>query len=225
MMLKIYPDRRWPAFWRVLADTAVFVWTVAWAYLGFLIYQTVMGLEVIADGIKSTGLTLDQWISSFRRAVPGGIPILTQFLQNIANVLQQYSGDPLIAAGQNIHDAIFRVAIALALLIALPPLLLVLVPYTAWRWRDMRETGAALGFVRIAAMTGRADAARAVLAYRAVSNLSFRQLMNASPDPVGDLSEHRYDRLANAMLRRAGIDPTRLPPPDLPELPPHRERR
>ena len=122
------------------------------------------------------------------------------------------------------HTAIIKVAIILALLVALPPIILVLAPYAGWRWRDMRETGAALAFVRIASMTGRADAARAVLAYRAVSSLSFRQLMRASPDPVGDLAEHRYDRLATAMMKRAGLDPTRLAPPDLPELPPHRER-
>lgn len=223
-MLKIYPDRRWQALLRVLSDTVVVAWTVAWAYLGFLIYQTIMGLEVIADGIKSTGLTFDQWIASFRNAIPGGIPILTQFLLNTANTLQRYSGDPLIAAGQNIHDAIFKAAITMALLIALPPLLLVLLPYAGWRWRDMRETGAALAFVRIASMTGRADAARAVLAYRAVSTLSFRQLMSASADPVGDLVEHRYERLANAMIKRAGLDPTRLAPPELPELPPPRRR-
>jgi hypothetical protein len=88
----------------------------------------------------------------------------------------------------------------------------------------MRETGAALAFVRIASMTGRADAARAVLAYRAVSTLSFRQLMSASSDPVGDLVEHRYERLASAMLKRAGLDPTRLAPAELPELPAHRVR-
>jgi len=221
-MLKIYPDRRWPAFLRVVADTTVVVWTVAWAYLGFLIYQTVMGLEVIADGIKNTGMTFNEWIAAFRKAVPGGIPILTKFLQDTADTLRHYSGDPLVAAGQNIHDAIIKVAIVLALLVALPPILLVLAPYAGWRWRDMRETGAALAFVRIASMTGRADAARAVLAYRAVSSLSFRQLMRASPDPVGDLAEHRYDRLATAMMKRAGLDPTRLAPPDLPELPPHR---
>ena len=221
-MLKIYPDRRWPAFLRVLADTTVFFWTVVWAYLGFLIYSTVMGLEVIADGIKNTGMTFNQWIGAFRNAVPGGIPILTRFLQDTADTLRHYSGDPLVSAGQNIHDAILRLAIILALLVALPPILLVLLPYAGWRWRDMRETGAALAFVRIASMTGRADAARAVLAYRAVSTLSFRQLMTASPDPVGDLVEHRYERLASAMMRRAGLDPTRLAPPDLPELPPPR---
>lgn len=223
-MLKLYPDQRWPALLRVLADTSVLVWTVAWAYLGFLIYQAIMGLEVIADGIKNTGLTFNQWIAAFRKAVPGGIPILTNFLQNTADTLRHSSGDPLVAAGQNIHDAILRVAIVLALLVALPPILLVLTPYAGWRWRDMRETGAALAFVRIAAMTGRADAARAALAYRAVSTLSFRHLMRASADPVGDLVVHRYESLASAMLRRAGIDPTRLPPPDLPELPPHRGR-
>lgn len=222
MMLKIYPDRRWPAFLRVVADTVAFAWAVAWSYLGWLIYQTIMGLEVIADGIKSTGITFNQWIASFRAAVPGGIPILTKFLQDTADTLRHYSGDSLVAAGTSIHDAIFRVAIVLALLVALPPILLVLVPYMGWRWRDMRETGAALAFVRVAAITGRAEAARAVLAYRAVSTLSFRQLMRASADPVGDLVEHRYEKLADAMMRRAGLDPERLPPPDLPELPPHR---
>ena len=225
MMLKIYPDRRWPALLRVLADTTVIFWTAAWAYLAYLIYSTVMGLEVIADGIKNTGTTFNQWIGAFRKVVPGGIPILTKFLQDTADTLRHYSGDPLVSAGQNIHDAILRAAIVLALLVALPPILLVLLPYGGWRWRDMRETGAALAFVRIASMTGRAEAARAVLAYRAVSTLSFRQLMRASADPVGDLVEHRYEKLASAMLRRAGIDPTRLAPPDLPELPPPRRAR
>ncbi len=89
----------------------------------------------------------------------------------------------------------------------------------------MREVGAALGFVRVASLTGRADAARAVLAYRAISTLSFRQLMSASADPVGDIAERRYDRLAAAMLKRAGLDPGRLAPPELPELPAHRHRR
>src|SRR2546430_6143579 len=104
MMLKIYPDRRWPAFLRVLADTVVSIWAVLWAYLGFLIYQTVMGLEVIADGIRNTGSTFNQWIAAFRQAVPGGISILTQFLQDTAGTLRHYSGDQLVAAGQRSEE-------------------------------------------------------------------------------------------------------------------------
>ena len=69
-MIKLYPDRRWPAFLRVLADTVTVGWTIVWAYLGWLIYQTVMGLEAIADGITNTGTTFNGWIASFRAAVP-----------------------------------------------------------------------------------------------------------------------------------------------------------
>jgi hypothetical protein len=221
-MIKPYPDRTFPFFVRVIADLITVAWTVAWAALGWLIYETVLGLQVIADGITSTGTTFNAWIASFRNAVPGGIPYLTQFLLDTADALRRYSGDPLLSAGHQVHQAIFQLAIVLALLVALPPILLVLVPYGAWRWRDMREIGAALAFVRIASMTGRADQARAVLAYRAVSTLSFRQLMSASADPVGDIAEHRYDRLADAMLRRAGLDPGRLAPPARPELPAHK---
>ena len=221
-MIKAYPDRTMPALLRVIGDFLTVAWSVAWAVLGWLIYQTVLGLEVIADGITSTGVTFDAWIASFRNAVPGGIPGVTAFLLNIADQLKRYSGDPLISAGHQVHDAIIQVAVVLALLVALPPILLVLLPYGAWRWRDMRETGAALAFVRIASITGRADQARAVLAYRAVATLSFRQLMSASADPVGDITERRYERLASAMLKRAGLDPGRLSPPELPELPPHR---
>src|SRR5712691_8121340 len=213
-MIKVYPDRPVAALLRVLADVVATGWTVAWAVLGWLIYKTVLGLEVIADGLVSTGTTFNGWITQFRNAIPGGIPGVTQFLINIADALRKYSGDPLVSAGHQVHDAIIQVAIVLVLL-----------PYGAWRWRDMRETGAALAFVRIASITGRAEQARAVLAYRAVSTLSFRQLMSASADPVGDIAERRYERLADAMLKRAGLDPSRLAPPELPELPAHREPR
>src|SRR6266851_5544734 len=223
-MIKLYPDRPVGAILRGLADLTVIAWTIGWAVLGWLIYKTVLGLEVIADGLTSTGNTFNGWITQFRNAIPGGIPGVTQFLINIADSLRKYSGAPLVSAGHQVHDAIIQMAIVLAVLVALPPILLFLLPYGAWRWRDMREIGSALAFVRIASMTGRADQARAVLAYRAVATLSFRQLMSASADPVGDIAERRYERLAAEMMKRAGLDPGRLTPPGLPELPVHRGR-
>ncbi len=200
-MIKLYPDRPVAAAVRVFADLMATGWTVAWAVLGFLIYQTIMGLEVIASGISSTGTTFNSWIKQFHDAIPGGIPGVTDFLLKVADALRKYSGDPLVSAGHQ-----------------------VLLPYGAWRWRDMREIGSALAFVRIASVTGRAEQARAVLAYRAVSTLTFRQLMSASADPVGDIAERRYERLAAEMMKRAGLDPGRLSPPRLPELPGHRGR-
>src|SRR2546428_1268419 len=223
-MIKLYPDRPMPAILRGLADLIVIGWTILWAILGWLIYKTVLGLEVIADGLTSTGHTFNGWIKQFHDAIPGGIPGVTQFLINVADALRKYSGDPLVSAGHQVHDAIIQVAVVLAVLVAPPPILLFLLPYGAWRARDMRGVGSALAVVRLAPITSRADQARAVLAYRAVSTLSFRQPMSASADPVGDIAERRYERLAAAMLKRAGLDPGRLAPPELPELPAHRGR-
>src|SRR5256886_17684182 len=172
MMLKPYPDNRWPALLRVLADTVVFFWTVVWAYLGWLIYQTVMGLQAIADGMTNTGATFNRWIAAFRQVIPNDIPLLTKFLQDVANALQHYSGDQLVSAGHNIHDAIIRVAITLALLVALPPILLVLLPYGGGRWRGPRGARAPPPLLRGASSTRRGARAPAAPSARGAGALA-----------------------------------------------------
>src|ERR1700682_3380218 len=214
-MLKFYPDRRLPALRRFLQDVLALLWIVFWGVAGWLTYQTVMGLEVIADGIRDTGKTFNDWLQSFKGAVPRNIPYISDFLQSQASNLQKHTGDPLIQLSVTVRQDIATLAIALALFLALPPILWVILTYGPWRWRDAREMGSALAFVRTAMGTGRIEQAKAVLAYRALATLSFTQIMKASRDPVGDLSNRDYDRLAAAMLDRAGLDPWRLSsPPD-----------
>src|SRR5256712_9559164 len=159
-MIKLYPDRPMPAILRGLADLIVIGWTILWAILGWLIYKTVLGLEVIADGLTSTGHTFNGWIKQFHDAIPGGIPGVTQFLINVADALRKYSGDPLVSAGHQVHDAIIQVAVVLAVLGGPPPNLLFLLPFGGWRGGDLRGGGAAPAFGRLTAMTGRADQAR-----------------------------------------------------------------
>lgn len=216
-MLKFYPDRRLPALRRFVQDVLAVLWTVAWALSGWLVYQTVLGLEVIADGIRDTGRTFNDWLEAFKSAVPKGVPLLSNFLSSQATSLQKHTGDPLIALSHTVRQDILDLAIALGLFVALPPILWVLLTYGPWRWRDAREMGSALAFVRAAQAGGRVDQAKAVLAYRALATLSFTQLMKASQDPVGDLSNRDYDRLAAAMMDRAGLDPWRLAPPADPD--------
>jgi hypothetical protein len=82
--------------------------------------------------------------------------------------------------------------------------------YLVWRWRQAREMGSALAFVRAAERSGTLEQARALLAFRAVATLPFSRLMRTSKDPVGDLSEGHHDRLAAEMLRSAGLESFRL---------------
>ena len=232
-MLKPYPDRPLAALWRIFTDTVAVVWVAFWALAGYAVYQTVMALEAIADGISDTGRTFNNLIAAFRSITPVGIPGLSQLLFSGLDSVKKASGDQLITTGAQVHDDIQHLAIELALVVAVPPIATVAVAYGLWRWRDARERGAALAFLRAAMASGRVEQARAALAHRAVVALPFSALMKASSDPVGDLAGGDYERLAAAMLEQAGLERLRLPPPPEPEplleprraLPPRRAAR
>jgi hypothetical protein len=206
-MLTMYP-RHWSGrLWRLLLDLLVLLWTAGWAVAGWAVYQLVAGLQVVADAISRTGSTFNDWVHAFESAVPGGIPGLSGAMRSLAAVLRQSAGDPLIQRGMQAHDTIQHLAIGLGLFVALLPILTVTGLYLVWRGRDVRELTAAADFVRAAERSGRVREANAVLAHRAVALLPFRQLMRASPDPIGDLAAGRHEALAAAMLSRAGARP------------------
>jgi hypothetical protein len=205
----IYPELPAGRLARLLADVLALLWTAAWALVGWHVYLLVIGLEVIADAITSTGRTFDSWIQAFRQATPGGIPGLSGALQGLAGALQRSAGTPLVRSGAEAHSRIEQLAVVLGLLVGLLPFLAVAGTYLLWRVRDAREIGAAAAFVRAAREGGRIEQAQAVLAHRAVATLPFRQLMRASRDPIADLENGRHDALAAALLRRRGLHPLR----------------
>lgn len=209
-VLRFYPDHVPARIPRIAGDMLAALWVVSWAVAGLTVYRVVEGLQAVADGITSTGRTFGHWIQAFRGSVPRGVPGLSSFFTGIADSLQRGTGDQLVSLGGQAHGSIDQMALAFSLVTALPPILIVGGAYAAWRWRDAREMGAALSFVRSAERSGRLEQARAVLAYRAVAQLTFTQLMAASQDPVGDLAAHRYEGLASAMLKRAGLNSYRL---------------
>jgi hypothetical protein len=206
-MLTIYPLQWSGRLWRLLLDLLAVLWTAGWAVAGWGVYQLVVRLEVVADAISRTGATFNDWVRAFENGVPGGIPGLSSAMRSLADALRRSAGDPLIQRGMEAHDTIQRLAVVSGLFVALLPIVTVTSLYLIWRVRDVRELSAALEFVRTAQRTGRVREANAVLAHRAVALLPFRQLMRASPDPIGDLVTGRHEALAAAMLRRAGTRP------------------
>jgi hypothetical protein len=205
----LYPERLQGRVGRLIVDIMAVLWTAAWAIAGYQVYQVVMALQVVADGITSTGHTFNSWIQAFRSATPHNIPGLSAVLGDLANTLQRSGGDPLIRNGMEAHDRIHQLATVLGILVALIPIVAVIGSYLVWRVRDVRALSAAGAFVRYAERSGRVEEANAVLAHRAVALLPFRQLMRASPDPIRDLAEGRHEALAAAMLRHTGMQPLR----------------
>jgi len=209
-VLKFYPDHVPARLPRLLGDMLAALWTVVWVAAGVVAYKLVMATEIVADGISNTGHTFNSWLDAFKSATPRGVPVISNFLIGQVNALEKSTGNPLIAAGAQAHDTIHSLAVGLGLLTALPPILIVAGTYAFLRWRDAREMGSALAFVRAAERSGRLEQARGVLAYRAVATLSFTELMKASQDPIGDLAARRYAPLATQMLKKAGLESFRL---------------
>lgn len=219
-MLKFYPDHVPARLPRLLGDMLAAFWAAIWVAAGIVVYKVVMALQVVAFGISSAGTTFNSWIEAFKSVTPRGIPGVSAFLLQQEAALEQHTGDQLIASGAQARDTIHSIAVTMGLFTALPPILIVCGTYAFLRWRDAREMGSALAFVRSAERSGRLDQARAVLAYRAVATLSFTELMRASADPVGDLAARRYDRLATQMLKKSGLESFRLYRKGSPELEP-----
>ena len=211
-MLKFYPDQPGPRFAKLLLDLSLVIWIALWIAAGRAVYQLITGLWTVSDAITGTGRTFNSWIADFRNAVPRNVPLLGGYLSSAANALQSHTGDPLLQTGAQAHQAIQQAAVGLAVLTAAPPILIVGGLYLIHRWRQAREMGSALAFVRAAERSGTVEQARALLAFRAVATLPFTRLMRASSDPVADLGSGRHDRLAAEMLRSAGLESFRLQP-------------
>lgn len=214
-MLKLYPDPGWLRTRRLVTDLLVVAWSAAWVLIGVGIYRLVISLERVGDGVTGAGQKIDGIISAFRSSVPSGVPLVSSFMNQLSTSLERSSGRPLITLGSEVHADVARLAVALALAVAAPPLLIVSGRYLVRRWREVRELRAAKAFLDAAVARGEVPAVKALLAYRAVTTLSFAQIMRVSVDPVADLASGRHEELAAAELAHIGLSGKALvaPPP------------
>jgi hypothetical protein len=116
------------------------------------------------------------------------------------------AGRPLSDFGTELEQFIFIVAIVLALILAIITLAPWLTRYLPWRWERLRRVRAAHRVIRRAPDVADAYVER-TLAMRAVSRLEYPNLLEYTPDPIGDWAGGRYDRLARAELASVGLRP------------------
>jgi hypothetical protein len=202
--LKLYPDAPGrKALW-IGADVLVIVWLGFWSLLGYYIHQLIEVLQAIPDAIDRAGATLD---APLQRAISAAsqIPIVGSLivdrLQNASNATAGRA-HAVAAALSNLIDV---AALGMALLVATPPILIVIGFYGYNRWRASREMGSAKKVVEVALREHRGEQLNEALARRAFEVVPYRRLAKVSPDPLGELHSGRYDALAAESLRAAGL--------------------
>jgi hypothetical protein len=189
-----------PSAPRIVAfDTVVATWVVLWIAIAIGVAHDTRQLADVGETVSQTGSAIQQVGGAL-----GSVPLLPSGVSDTADSVQA-AGASAIEGGQTSADATRRLAILLALAIAVIPSVPVLglyLPLRLWRLREARQVETAL-------RDGGDDPGfREFLARRAAENLSFQELREVSTQPWVDLREGRFDGLAEAELMRLGVHET-----------------
>jgi hypothetical protein len=183
----------------LFSDIVVVVWTLAWALVGLAVHSAV---STIADVGRQFGGGADGVANSLKSAGHSAtsIPLVGDAVSKPLTAASQAALD-IAGAGHNLDATATWLAVVLALAVAAPPTLGVMVPWLILRIRFFRRK-------RNVSALAATPAGEQLLALRALANRPLHQLAEVSADPVsawrhGDF--RTIHGLAALELRSAGI--------------------
>lgn len=184
---------------QLFSDVVIVIWTSSWVVVGLAVHGAVStiagvgrqvedGADGVADNLKSAGHSADR------------IPLVGDAVSKPLKAASKAALD-IAGAGHNLDTTATWLAVVLALAVAAPPTLAVVVPWLVLRIRFFRRKWT----VSALAAT---PAGEQLLALRALANRPLQRLTAVSADPVG--AWRREDPaairgMAALELRSAGI--------------------
>ncbi len=180
-------------------DGVVVFWVVFWlvmgAWTGYLLWQ----LTGLAASTVDSGRSLDSAASALRQL--SSVPLIGDQTGALGEQVGA-TADGIVRNGTQADRSIRGLSLLLGVAVALAPsgaVLLFYLPARVARRREVRAVRRGLG------RRGDSTAMQALLAHRAVANLTPSELMSITPDPHGDLVAGRHEDLAAAELHRLGL--------------------
>jgi len=206
-MVRIWSELRDARLTEQAADLMTALWILIWGFIAWQLYQLLSAFAVAGRTIRAGGDTMTQSGRDLGTAL-SGVPLPNGDLLVADQSAFAGAGGPLTSFGSDLEAFILLIATLLALLVLLVPLIPWLSRYVPWRWDRLRRLRAGHRAVRTAPTVGKASV-DAVLALRAIARMDYGELLEFTPDPIGDWVEGRHDRLAKAELASIGLRPQR----------------
>lgn len=180
-------------------DLVLVAWVLAWLVVGVGVGRVVWGVGGIADPIIRNAAGVSEATHSLDslRSVPlvGGV-----LGGAVGGVRAPF--DKTRQEAQVVKDRVHQLAVALALLLVVPPTLLALALYLPFRLRWRRDVAA----VRAALASDPFDLVlQRYLALRAVQGLRFDEFRALSDDPWRDIETGQAWAIADVELDRLGL--------------------
>lgn len=204
-MIKIWSELRVARMKEQIADVATLVWVAIWGSIAWQLFQFLAGFAEAGRTVRSGGQGMIQGGRDLGESL-AGLPLVGSQVRDLARDAFANAGSPLADFGTEIEQFILVVAIVLALLLALVTLVPWLSRYVPWRWERLQRLRSAHRAIRTAPDLPD-QFVQEVLALRAVTRLEYADLLEFTPDPLGDWKAGRHDRLARAELASVGLRP------------------
>jgi len=205
-MVKIWSELPGARTREVVADVATIAWIALWGSLAWQLYSFLAELAEAGRLVRSGGEGLQAAGRSVGDGL-NGLPIVGEAAGDAVRGGFEGAGAPIVAAGRDLETLVIVVAATLGLVVLLIPLIPWLSRYIPWRLERVQRLRAAHAAIRRPRAGDRLadDGLDRVLAGRALNRLDWPTLMDYTPDPIGDWTSGRFDRLARAEYEEAGL--------------------
>jgi hypothetical protein len=200
--VKIWSELRLAQSREVVADLATAAWVILWAWIAWRVYTTVASFAAAARLVRDGGVNLRSAAADIS-ANTSNLPIVGEQLSAAVKSSITAAANPFVDFGSELETLILILAVVISLLVLAVPLVPWLNRYVPWRVSRLRRLRAAHQVVRSSRV--RPEVAEKLLAARAIYRLDYRTLLKYSPDPFGDFTSGRHDRLARAELADSGL--------------------
>jgi hypothetical protein len=188
----------------MLADVATWIWVSLWAVIAYRLYSTLAGFAEVGRAIGQGGSNIQSAGTSVGDALRG-IPIVGEQVKDLTRSAFGVAGEPFVFVGRELEQLLLIIAALLGLIVLAVTLVPWLSRYLPWRARRLFELRTAHRAIRVAHHDVPDAAVERLLASRALHRLTYSELLEHTPDPLGDFIRGRYKRLARAELESVGL--------------------
>jgi len=188
----------------IAADVATWIWVSFWVVAAFRLHDTLEGFSEVGRAIGRGGTSIQSAGDQVGNAL-GGLPLVGEGVRDLASSAFGVAGEPFIFVGSELEQLLVIVARLMMILVLAVTLVPWLSRYLPWRAKRLFEIRTAHRAIRVAPRDVPEVTVERLLASRALHRLTYGELLDHSPDPIGDFASGRFERLARAELESVGL--------------------
>ena len=203
-MLTFWSETRSRRRREVAADVATWAWVALWSVVAFRIHAAIAAYAEVGLALERGGTAIRDAGGQIGSSLDG-LPLVGPGVSDVARRAFGGAGEPFVFVGSELVDLVALIARVLALLILAVAVVPWLSRYLPWRARRLAELRSATTAIRNRPQGTATDSIDAILASRALHRMSWAELLDHSPDPLGEFAAGRYKALARAELESVGL--------------------